>query len=199
MAPGLPWAPYESAIPARSDEFNLETLPLPRVESVYEAAKAAVPPLMETRRTIYQEREQKRFEREAQKVKGYFSSVRKDLEHRLDREGIERGKVDLLNSRIRMLKLEEKRKLADLEEKHKLLVQVLLVNVAVIHVPQIRAEVSIEKRGLAAPAVMTIFWDPILKETLIPDCPVCLRELTRISICPRCRRAVCPTDLEECF
>ena len=196
---GLPFGPYKSAMPAQGNELNLEAMPLPPVESVYEMAKAAIPFLTEARRTIYQEREQKRFEREAQRVRKYFSRGRKDIMQRLDRQGLENEKRASLTAKIRALELEEKRKLGDLEEKHKLLVQVRLVNAAVIHVPQIQAEIAMEGRGLAAPAVLTVFWDPTLKETLMPACPLCRQEMTRIAICPRCLRAVCPTDLERCL
>lgn len=195
----LPFAPYESAMPAQGNELNLVELPLPPVESVYEAAKTVVPFLTEEKRMIYQEREQKRLGRESRRVRNYFSSVRKDMAQRLDREGLTEERKASLSTKIRALNMEEKRKLADLEEKHRLLVQVRLVNAAVIHVPQIRAEVSIQGRGLAEPAVLTIFWDSILKETLIPACPVCRQEMTRVSICPRCRRPVCPDDLEQCL
>ncbi|MFH1619337.1 MAG: hypothetical protein ABIG11_05475 [bacterium] len=194
----LPFAPYESAMPGHGNELNLEELPLPSVDVIYEAAKADMPFLIEKRMTVYHEREQKRFNREAQRVKSYFLSIRKDLARRLSREGLAAEKKTALSAKIQILHVEEKRKLADLEKKHCLLVQAGLVNAALIYVPQILAEVSIERRGLEEAGTLTVFWDPILKETLIPACPVCRQEMVRVSVCPYCRRAVCPEDAGKC-
>ncbi len=194
----LPFAPYESAMSAHGNELNLKEMPMPSLESIYETAKEDMPVLIKNRMMIYHEREQKRFKREAQRVKNYFLSIRKDLAQRLNREGLAAEKKVSLSAKIQALYAEEKRKLADLEKKHRLLVQACLVNAAVIYVPQIRADVSVERRGLEKTGILTVFWDPILKETLIPACHICRQEMVRVAVCRRCQRPVCPEDVEKC-
>jgi len=200
----MPYGPYESAMLARDNELELEEIILPPVDVLYEAVKEAVVFSTQDRRNLYQEREQKRFEREARRVKEYFVLARRDLEQRMLRDELAEEKKKALLAKIRVSEIEEKRKLLDLEEKHRLLAQFRLVNVAEIFVPQILAEVTFERRGgstttdKAESSLLTFFWDPILKETLLPACPFCRAELTHIVICPRCRKPVCAKDVDRC-
>ncbi len=194
----MPYGPYESAMLARENELEREEILLPSVNVMYETVKEAVVFSTQDRRKLYQEREQKRFEREAHRVKEYFVLARRDLERRMLREKLAEEKKKALSAKIRVLEIEEKRKLLDLEEKHRLLVRFRLVNIAEIFVPQILAEVTVEARGSAESSILTVFWDSILKETLFPACPFCRGEMTHIAICPRCRKPVCAKDMNQC-
>lgn len=194
----LPYGPYEYAMSARENELGLEEIILPPVNTLYEAVKEAVVFSTQDRCKLYQEREQKRFEREACRVKEYFVLARKDLERRMLREGLAEEKKGVLLAKIRVLETEGKRKLMDLEEKHRLVVQFRLVSAAKIFVPQILAKVTIEGRGITEPCTLTVFWDSILKETLFPVCPLCRGEMANIAVCPRCQKPVCAKDAGRC-
>lgn len=194
----LPYGPYECAMLARDNELGLEEIILPPLDVLYEAVKEAAVFSTQDRCKLYQGREQKRFELESCRVKEYFVLARQDLERRMLREGLAEEKKKVLLAKIRVLEAEQERKLKDLEEKHRLVVQFRLVNAAKIFVPQILAKVTIEGRGITQSGVLTVFWDSILKETFLPACPFCRGEMTHIAVCPRCQKPVCAKDAGRC-
>ena len=194
----IPATAYQSAVPSDRNELGYPERPLPSARGTLEAAARAAQELIVPRREKLEERQGRRFGREAARVREYFAAVRTDLERRLTREGLAADRRASIGDKLKALALEERNKLTDLAEKHRLSVHLTAVAAAVLMTPQIVGTLSLEARGAANPVPVEVFWDPFLRDVLLPSCAVCGLEAVRLAVCPRCRRVLCGAHAGDC-
>lgn|GEM_PF-3584221 len=190
---GLPADPYRAAVVSQTNELDLPEETVPPAAGVYATAVRTALMEAEPRREFHRARENRRCERESARVRGFFVGAEQDLAKRLARPGLLEEKKQALTNKIRALQLEKTKKLTDVREKHRLTVQIQLVNVGVVYTPQIRGDLILESRGVSLP--VTLYWDPFFNQVLLPSCPQCHGLSTRMGACPKQRRLVCAEDL----
>ena len=109
----------------------------------------------------------------------YYEDLKKDALHRLQKADPERREV--LELKITAIDDERVRKLADVQEKYHLRVELDLVNLALIQQPKLDLTVEIKKRTAATQR--TVVWDPLrhMLEPLV--CDVCGQPGSEMYLC----------------
>ena len=110
----------------------------------------------------------------------YYDGLAHDLDRRITRTGDDerRGR---LQDRLKTLQIERGAKLADIEAKYHLRIELVLVNTMVITQPKMHLAVQIGDRHTKIER--TVVWDPLLHQLEPPVCDVCGRPGKRLSLC----------------
>ena len=109
----------------------------------------------------------------------YYADLLKDAERRLHKSDEERRPA--LESKIAAIVAERESKLADVEQKYHLRVQLELVSLAVIALPKLDLTVEIRKR--AATIKRIVSWNPLLHIVDPLACDVCNHAGTALHLC----------------
>lgn len=109
----------------------------------------------------------------------YYADLLKDAERRLHKSDEERRPA--LESKMAAIIAERESKLADVEQKYHLRVQLELVSLAVIALPKLDLTVEIRKR--AATIKRTVSWNPLLHIVDPLACDVCNHSGTTLHLC----------------
>lgn len=109
----------------------------------------------------------------------YYADLLKDAERRLNKSEDDRRSA--LESKIAAIIAERESKLADVEQKYHLRIQLELVSLAVIALPKLDLTVEIRKR--AATIKRTVSWNPLLHLVDPLACDVCNHAGTTLHLC----------------
>ncbi|MDY7077234.1 MAG: hypothetical protein SXV54_09950 [Chloroflexota bacterium] len=111
---------------------------------------------------------------------GYYDDIARDLQRRIERTDDD-GRRTLLEDKLAAAQAERETKLADVEAKYRLRVELELINLQVIAQPKILLPVRVGNR--TAKIERTIVWDPLLHRIEPLTCDVCGRPATRLTLC----------------
>jgi hypothetical protein len=113
------------------------------------------------------------------RLDNYYDDLRKDTERRLQKA--EEDRRPALEAKLSAIDTERQSKLADVEQKYHLRIQLELVNLAVIAQPKLDLTVEIRKRGVVFKRRAT--WDPLLHVVEGLVCDVCNRTGHTLLVC----------------
>ena len=111
---------------------------------------------------------------------GYYDDITRDLQGRIERSSDD-GRRASLKDKLTTAQAEREAKLADVEAKYRLRVELELINLQVIVQPKILLPVRIENRTVKIER--TSVWDPLLRRIEPLACDVCGRPATRLTLC----------------
>ena len=155
------------------------------------AAQAAIRQLaaaterLQTRASRYLELDRARLEQ-------YYADIEADLKRRLQRSSDEARQASL-QGKLEAAQADHLAKLADVEAKYRLRIELDPINAAIIAQPKIRLQVQVKNRHTTA--TRTVVWDPFRRVLEPLTCHVCLRARTTLSLCDS-GHLVC--DAPEC-
>ncbi len=128
----------------------------------------------------HRRRASRHMEMEKLRVSSFYDDTRHELQRRLARtEDPERRAT--LERKIEACEVESGAKLADVEAKHRLRLQVSPVNSAIITQPKVRGRVKVENRY--ATSVANVVFDPLTGELELPSCQVCHDPALSVHLC----------------
>jgi hypothetical protein len=110
----------------------------------------------------------------------YYDDIARDLQRRIERAGDDARRASL-EEKLTVAQAEREAKLADVEAKYRLRVELELINLQVIVQPKILLPVRIGNR--TAEIERTVVWDPLLHRIEPLACDVCGRPGTRLTLC----------------
>lgn len=110
----------------------------------------------------------------------YYGDITHDLERRIARAS-DQYRRDALEEKLIAAQAEREVKLADAEAKHRLRVELQLINLLVIAQPKLLLPLRVENR--TARVTRTLVWDPLLRRLEPLLCDVCGRAATRLVLC----------------
>jgi hypothetical protein len=110
----------------------------------------------------------------------YYDDIARDLHHRIGRTS-DGGRRASLEDKLAAAQVEREAKLADVEARYRLRVELELINLQVIVQPKILLPVRIGNR--TAGIERTVVWDPLLHRIESLACDVCGRPGTRLVLC----------------
>ena len=110
----------------------------------------------------------------------YYDDIARDLQRRIERAGDD-GRRDSLEDKLVATQAEREAKLADVEAKYRMRVELELINLQVITQPKILLPVQVANR--TARTERTVAWDPLLHRIEPLACDVCGRPATRVLLC----------------
>ena len=110
----------------------------------------------------------------------YYDDIAHDLQRRIQRSSSD-GRHTALEGKLAATQAEREDKLADVEAKYRLRVELELINLQVIAQPKILVPVRIENRS--ARVERPVVWDPLLHRIEPLACDVCGRSATRLTLC----------------
>jgi hypothetical protein len=110
----------------------------------------------------------------------YYDDIARDLQRRIGRAGDD-GRRASLEDKLAAAQNEREAKLADVEAKYRLRVELELVNLQVIVQPKILHPMQIENR--TAKVERAVVWDPLLHRIEPLACDVCGQAATRLTLC----------------
>jgi len=110
----------------------------------------------------------------------YYDDIEADLTRRRDRAGDESRRASL-QDKLEAAQVERQAKLADVEAKYRLRVELQLLNVLVITVPKLTLQVEIGHR--TARVTRTVVWNPLLHQIEPLLCDACGRPGARLTLC----------------
>jgi hypothetical protein len=113
------------------------------------------------------------------RLNDYYDDLRKDNERRLSRAEDERRPA--LEAKLAAIDGERQSKLADVEQKYHLHIQLELINLAIIAQPKLDLTVEIRKRGVTIKRRVT--WDPLLHVVEELACDACNRPGQTLFLC----------------
>lgn len=115
----------------------------------------------------------------------YYDDIARDLKRRRDRAGDvpqdQPQRRAVLEDKLAATQTEREAKLADVEAKYRLRVELELINLQVIHQPKVLLPVHIGNR--TATVERFVVWDPLLHRLEPLACDVCGRAATRLKLC----------------
>ena len=126
-----------------------------------------------------QKRLQRFLELDRARLNDYYDDLEKDTSRRLQKAEDERRPV--LEAKLTAIEGERKSKLADVEQKYHLLIQLELVNLAMIAQPKLDLTVEIRKRDVAVKR--RVSWDPLLHVVEDLVCDSCGRSGNSLFLC----------------
>jgi hypothetical protein len=189
--------PAFTALPAAPAQWTAARDPLapePFRALLDRAARVAVDRL-EAVITPLEKRAARHLELDRARLETYYAGLERDLERRLRRADAEAAEArrTSLESKLAATRADHAAKLADVEAKYHLRVELDLVNLAVIAQPKIMLPVRIENRQ--AGVTRHVVWDS-LRHTIEPlVCDVCLRPGVKLFLCANnhlaCGREAC--------
>jgi hypothetical protein len=116
------------------------------------------------------------------RLNDYYADLLKDAERRLKKaDGLTADRHSALESKIAAIVAERESKLADVEQKYRLRVQLELVSLAVIALPKLDLTVEIRKR--TSTVKRTVSWNPLLHAVDPLACDVCNHSGTTLHLC----------------
>jgi hypothetical protein len=113
------------------------------------------------------------------RLNDYYDDLRKDNERRLQKAEDERRPA--LEAKLIAIDGERQSKLADVEQKYHLHIQLELINLAIIAQPKLDLTVEIRKRGVMVQRRVT--WDPLLHVVEELACDACNRPGQTLFLC----------------
>jgi hypothetical protein len=160
---------------AMGKPLSLEVLQV-LFERAVQAAQDQLGPNLESLRT----RLQHYLELDQARLSQYYDDLAKDAEKRLKNAGDDERR-QALNEKLAVVVNERQAKLADVEQKYHLRVDLELVNLAVIAQPKLDLSVEIKRRG--ASTLRQVVWDPLLHRVEPLVCDVCGLPGENLSLC----------------
>jgi len=127
-----------------------------------------------------QQRTARRLELDRARLEAFYDDTAADLERRLARTEDETRQASL-EEKLAFTHAERERKLADVEAKYQLRINLELINTVLISQPKITLQVSVENRYTSAQT--TFVWDPLLHRVEPPLCQACGRPAPRVYLC----------------
>ena len=113
------------------------------------------------------------------RLEEYYDQIERDLQHRAERAA--EDKRAAAESKLAAARFERQAKLADVEAKYKLRVELALVNLLVVEQPKVMRVVQIENRTTTV--TRTVVWDPLLHRIEPLVCDACGQPSTRLFLC----------------
>ena len=157
-----------------------QTLSRPVLEGLLErATRAAMDELAAPLETL-RRRATRYLELDRARLTGYYDDIARDLQRRIERASDD-GRRTSLENKLTAAQAEREAKLADVEAKYRLRVELELVNLQVITQPKILLPVRIANR--TATVERTVVWDPLLHRIEPLACDVCGRPATHLTLC----------------
>jgi hypothetical protein len=144
-----------------------------------QAARAALDELTASLGSL-QRRAARHLELDRVRLTGYYDDIVRDLQRRIGRAGDGTRRASL-EDKLAAARAEREAKLADVEAKYRLRVELELVNLQVIAQPKILLPVRVGNRTAQVERVVT--WDPLLHRIEPLACDVCGRPATRLMVC----------------
>lgn len=114
------------------------------------------------------------------RLNGYYDDIARDLQRRIKRASDDARRTSM-EDKLVTAQGEREAKLADVEAKYRLRVELELVNLQVIVQPKVLLPVRIGNR--TAKVERSIVWDPLLHRVEPLACDVCGRAATRLVLC----------------
>jgi len=152
-------------LPKPAENLLAEDVLRPLLERAHLAARELLTPNLET----LHRRLQRYLELDQARLQGYYDDLKKVAERRLVKAKADRRPA--LEAKIAAIEAERRAKLADVEQKYRIRVDLELINLAVIAQPKLDLRVEIKKRSVATQRRVT--WDP-LRHVIEPlACDVC--------------------------
>ena len=157
-----------------------QVLSHPVLEGLLErATHAALDELALPLETLHR-RAARHLELDRARLTGYYDDMARDLQHRLQRTSDDARRA-ALEDKLAATQVERQDKLADVEAKYRLRVELELINLQVIVQPKILLPVRIAHRTVTVER--TAVWDPLLHRIEPLACDVCGRPATRLTLC----------------
>lgn len=156
------------------------------------AAQAAVDALHAPSEAL-QKRAARHLELDRARLDSYYADLERDLERRLKRADDRFARKASLESKLIATRADHAAKLADVEAKYRLRMELDLINLALVAQPKIMLPVRIENRQ--AGVTRTVVWDPLRHGIEPLACDVCHRPKTKLFLCAN-NHLVC--DSETC-
>lgn len=157
-----------------------EALSLPVLEGLLErATRAALDEMTEPLEKL-RRRAARYLELDRARLVGYYDDIASDLQRRIERSNDDARRASL-EDKLTVAQAEREAKLADVEAKYRLRVELELINLQVIVQPKILLPVRIGNR--AVKIERTSVWDPLLRRIEPLTCDVCGRPATRLTLC----------------
>jgi hypothetical protein len=113
------------------------------------------------------------------RLEEYYDHIERDLQRRAERTA--EDKRAAIESKLAAARVERQAKLADVEAKYKLRVELALVNLLVVEQPKVVRVVQIENRTITV--TRTVVWDPLLHRIEPLVCDACGQPSTRLFLC----------------
>lgn len=138
---------------------------LPRAQAAAEAALAE-------RLTALQARAQRFLELDIARLDDYYAALERDLKQRQARtEAADAERHSSIEAKLGVLHAEHNAKLADIQERYQLRVELELINVLITAQPKILLPIEINNRRVTT--VRAVVWDPLLHHLEPLVCDVC--------------------------
>ena len=192
---GLPFAPLAGSwfqpvggAPDHSDPVTPELLDALLNRAAKAAADALAGPL-----AVQRDRAARLLELDRARLDAYYADLERDQERRLARAADEARRGNL-ESKLAATRADHAAKLADAEAKHRLRLELDLLNLAVIAEPKLTLTMRAENRhaGVTRPVV----WDPLRRVIQPWTCDVCGRPNPKLFLCAgghlACDRCLAP-------
>jgi hypothetical protein len=157
-----------------------KALDRPALEGLLQQAVRAALDEMTVSLESLQRRATRHLELDRVRLTGYYDDIVRDLQRRVERAGDDTRRASL-EDKLAAAQAEREAKLADVEAKYRLRVELELVNLQVIAQPKILLPVRVGNRTAQVERVVT--WDPLLHRIEPLACDVCGRFATRLMVC----------------
>ncbi len=142
------------------------------LQALLPRAQAAAAAVLQDRLVAMQARTQRLLELDAARIDDYYDSLQRDLQQRLARsETADEERRRNIVSKIEALRTERQAKLADVQARHQLRVELELINVLVTTVPKIVLPVEIGNRRVTI--TRALVWNPLIHRLEPLVCEVC--------------------------
>jgi hypothetical protein len=110
----------------------------------------------------------------------YYDDIERDLTRRRDRASDDKRRASF-QDKLEAAQAERQAKLADVEAKYRLRVELELLNLLVITLPKLTLAVDIKHRTTRV--TRTVVWNPLLHQIEPLFCDVCGQPATRLTLC----------------
>jgi len=170
--------PMHEAPPAWPPELPLHSPE--RLAWLQEEAGRAVAHKLTPTIEALQRRTARRLELDRARLEAFYDDTAADLERRLARTDDEARQASL-EEKLAFAHAERERKLADVEAKYQLRVNLELINTVLISQPKIALQARVENRYTSTQ--FTFIWDPLLHRVEPPLCQVCGQPAPRVYLC----------------
>jgi hypothetical protein len=170
---------FSTTPPAALTWGNEPPLSPKALSDLLERARLSVPFELSETLDALQKRLGRFLELDCARLNDYYDDLRKDAHRRLQKAEDDRRPA--LESKLAAIESERESKLADVEQKYHLHIQLELINLALIAQPKLDLLVEIRKRGVAVKRRVT--WDPLLHVVEGLACHVCNRSGHSMLLC----------------
>jgi len=157
-----------------------KVLSRPALEGLLERATSAALDELAVPLETLRRRAARYLELDRARLTEYYDDIARDLQRRIERASDDARRASL-EDKLAAAQAEREAKLADVEAKYRLRVELELINLQVITQPKRLLPVRIENR--TARVERTVVWDPLLHRIEPLVCDVCGRAATRLTLC----------------